>query len=360
MHCLFCHNKPKNKLATLESHNIIYSPHSIKPITNNMANPSEPPPSYEAAINSNSHGSNQASSSSQSHSQPHGQSGHLQVPGQGDDDAIPAAIRRSMEDEARALPKGWVRSYDPETGHQFFVDTTKEPPRSIWVHPYDDDEYLSTLPSEERERIEEESLRHPHDAQPSRADIMHDHTDISDNEDIPADLPPRKTPAPAQKKSFGRKMKDKLTGSTHEEREQERARRDQRERELYQRHLAIRQAMTKALQTGEPQLIGRDRDGKDVWLEPPQYSGSRSYPGGYGYNPYRGVGGLGGPMGGGMYGGGGMFAPPGMYRRPGMAYGRPYGRGYGGGYGMPMALGGGLLGGMMLGGAMGGMGGGFC
>jgi hypothetical protein len=344
--------------ATLESYNIfLHSTHNTKTNTNNMANPSEPPPSYEAAVNTHgrtsAHGSNQAGSSSQPHSQPHGQSGHLQVPGQGDDDAIPAAIRRSMEDEARPLPKGWVRSYDPETGHQFFVDTTKEPPRSIWMHPYDDDEYLRTLPSEERERIEEESLRHPHDAQPSKADIAHDHTDVSD-EDIPAELPPRKNVAPAQKKSFGRKMKDKLTGSTHEERQQERARRDQKEREMYQRHLAIRQAMTKAMQTGEPQLIGRDRDGKDVWLEPPQYSGSRSYPGGYGYNPYRGMGGgLGGPMGGGMYGGGGMFAPPGMYSRPGMAYGRPYGRGYGGGYGMPMALGGGLLGGMMLGGALG-------
>jgi hypothetical protein len=317
-----------------------------------MTTPSEPPPSYEAAINHNSgSGSNQASSSSR----PHGESGHLQVPGQGDDDAIPAAIRRSMEDEARALPKGWVRSYDPETSHQFFVDTTAEPPRSIWTHPYDDEEYLRTLSSEDRERIEHESMRHPKDAQPSKEDIMHDHTDISEDEDIPNDLPARKNAPPAQKKSFGRKMKDKLTGSTHEERQQERARREQKEREMYQRHLAIRQAMSKALQTGKPQLIGRDKDGQDVWLEPPQYSGSSRYPGGYGYNPYRG-GMLGGPTGGGgMYGGG--FAPPGMYNRPGMAYGRPYGRGYGGGYGMPMAMGGGLLGGMMLGGALGG---GFC
>jgi hypothetical protein len=109
--------------------------------------------------------------------------------------------------------------------------------------------------------------------------------------------------------------------------------------------------MDTALRTGKPQLIGRDKDGQDVWLEPPQYNGSSRYPGGYGYNPYRG-GMMGGPMGGGMYGGG--FAPPGMYSRPGMAYGRPYGRGYGGGYGMPLALGGGLLGGMMLGGALGG------
>jgi hypothetical protein len=305
-----------------------------------MSTPSEPPPSYEAAVNNNTsgHGSNHASSSS---SRPQGHSSHLQVPGQSDDDAIPAAIRRSMEDEARALPKGWVRSYDPETSHQFFVDTTANPPRSIWHHPYDDDEYLGTLTSEQRERIEHESLRRPDDAQPSKADIMHDHTDLEDDdEDYHADLPARKNAPPAQKKSFGRKMKDKLTGSTHEERQQERARREQKEREMYQRHLAIRQAMSKALETGKPQLIGRDKDGQDVWLEPPQYSGSSRYPGGYGYNPYRG--GLGGPMGGGMYGGGGVFAPPGMYSRPGMAYGRPYGRGYGGGYGMPMAMGGGF------------------
>ena len=351
-HCLLLSPHPTYKphISPRELHQSSIK-HNI--VTNSMTTPSEPPPSYEAAINHNSgSGSNQASSSSR----PHGESGHLQVPGQGDDDAIPAAIRRSMEDEARALPKGWVRSYDPETSHQFFVDTTSEPPRSIWTHPYDDDEYLNTLSSEDRERIEHESMRRPEDAQPNKADIMHDHTDISEDEDIPNDLPARKNAPPAQKKSFGRKMKDKLTGSTHEERQQERARREQKEREMYQRHLAIRQAMNKALQTGKPQLIGRDKDGQDVWLEPPQYSGSSRYPGGYGYNPYRGGGVLGGPMGGGVYGGG-MFAPPGMYRRPGMAYGRPYGRGYGGGYGMPMAMGGGLLGGMMLGGALGG---GFC
>lgn len=262
---------------------------------------------------------------------------------------MPASARRSMEDEARSLPKGWVRSYDPESHHQFFVDTTKDPPRSIWVHPYDDDEYLGSLSSEERERIEEESMRHPPDSQPSKADIMHDHTD---EDDVPNELPPRPQAPETQgkgKKSLGRRVKDKLTGSTHEEREQERARREQKERELYQRHLAIRDAMNKALQTGEPQLIGRDRDGQDVWLQPPQYRGSSQYPGGYGVSPY-GSGGMGG-FGGGMYGGG-MYAPPGMYRRPGMPYGRPYGRGYGGGYGMPLALGGGLLGGALLGGAM--------
>lgn len=311
-----------------------------------MANLSEPPPSYETAVKNNTGSSNQASSTSQA--QDHASSSHLQVPGQ-NKDGIPSTARRSMEDEGRALPKGWVRTYDPESDHQFFVDTTKDPPRSIWTHPYDDEEYLNSLPSEERERIEEESMRHPHDSQPSKADIMHDHTD---EEDVPGELPPRPSGSGTQdkgKRSLGRRMKDKITGTTHEEREQERARREQKERELYQRHLAIRNAMNKAMQTGEPQLIGKDRDGQDVWLQPPQYRGSSRYPGGYGVSPY-GSGGMGGWPGG-MYGGG-MYAPPGMYSRPMMPYGRPYGRGYGGGYGMPLALGGGLLGGALLGGAL--------
>lgn len=324
-----------------------------------MSNPSEPPPSYEAAINNN----NQASSSSSARPQDQSSSAQLQVPGQ-KDDGIPADVRRSMEDQSRTLPKGWVRTYDPESSHQFFVDTTKDPPRSIWVHPYDDEEYMSSLSSEDRERIEQENMNQP-SGSGDKSSKGHDSTiyDHTDEEEYPAELPPRDGAPEAQgkdkgKKSLGRRMKDKITGTTHEEREQERARRDERERELYQKHLAIRQAMDKALQTGQPQLIGRDRDGQDVWLQPPQYRGSSQYPGGYGVSPY-GSGGMGGIPGGmygrGMYGpgyGGGVFAPPGMYTRPGMPYGRPYRRGYGGGYGMPLAIGGGLLGGALLGGAM--------
>lgn len=44
---------------------------------------------------------------------------------------IPPHDRRSMEDENRDLPTGWVRTYDPKNSHQFFVDTTSNPPRSI-------------------------------------------------------------------------------------------------------------------------------------------------------------------------------------------------------------------------------------
>merc|ERR1711939_1055393 len=72
-------------------------------------------------------------------------------------------------------------------------------------------------------------------------------------------------------------MKDKLPSSSHEEREAQRRKRAQEEQEAYQRHLHIRRQMSKAMETGEPQLLGKDRNGKDVYIEPPQMP--RGYPG---------------------------------------------------------------------------------
>ncbi|KAJ7491124.1 hypothetical protein FB451DRAFT_1222132 [Mycena latifolia] len=39
-----------------------------------------------------------------------------------------------------ALPHGWVKQYDPASKRDFYVDTTV--PRSTWVHPYQDAQYL--------------------------------------------------------------------------------------------------------------------------------------------------------------------------------------------------------------------------
>ncbi|KAF2805380.1 uncharacterized protein BDZ99DRAFT_490892 [Mytilinidion resinicola] len=289
--------------------------------------PSEAPPPYSQVIGSASASTSQPTS-------------RLTVPARND---IPAEHRRSMEDEARPLPKGWLRTFDPENEHQFFVDTNQDPPRSIWTHPYDDEEYLRSLPSAERERIEAESEgRH----RASVPDLMAEHTDEEGghsprtSSSTHAELPPRPTDdkKTGKDRSLGRKLKDKLTSSTHEEREQARARRAEQERQLYARHMKYRAAMLKAVQTGQPQLLGQDREGKDVYIEPPAYRGGSGLYGGrgYGYNPY----------------GSGMYAPPGRYMRPVAPYGRPYGAGYGGGYGMPLALGGGLMGGMALGGLM--------
>ncbi|CAE6478161.1 unnamed protein product, partial [Rhizoctonia solani] len=54
--------------------------------------------------------------------------------------------QHSMEDESRPLPKGWVRDYDHANKHHFYVDTTANPLRSIWVHPFEDEQFQREHP----------------------------------------------------------------------------------------------------------------------------------------------------------------------------------------------------------------------
>ena len=166
------------------------------------------PPSYE-----------QVQAQSTASSTRTGASHTLNVPGSS---SIPPDARRSMEDEARDLPHGWVRQYDATEHHQFFVDTSAKPPRSIWHHPYDDEQYLSTLTSDERERLQETHRT------PSAAELEMDLTDEEDGDhhDVKgsapprgasssanAELPPRPT-ADSKKSGIGRKLKDKVTGKS--------------------------------------------------------------------------------------------------------------------------------------------------
>jgi len=295
------------------------------------------PPSYEQVTGQSTGTSNRPASNT------------LHVPRNG----IPPASRRSMEDEARALPPGWIRQYDHKEHHQFFVDTKGNPPRSIWHHPYDDDQYLKTLSSEERERLQE--THHT----PTTADLEAEITDDDEGHDHFAPnagtLPPRPsaTKRPSQsdsttKSGFGRRMKDKITNSTHEEREEKRRLRAEQERKEYEAHMAFRKALSKAMETGQPQLLGKDKNGKDIYVEPPAGPGAGygGYGGGgYGYNPYR-QGPYSQPYSTGVY----DQTPNARYIRPSYPYARPYGGGYGGGMGMPMM--GGLMGGMMLGGLL--------
>ncbi|ORY70967.1 uncharacterized protein BCR38DRAFT_331317 [Pseudomassariella vexata] len=269
---------------------------------------------------------------------------------------IPPNARRSMEDELRELPPGWVRTYDPETNHQFFVDTRADPaPRSIWHHPYDDDEYMKSLPAEERTRIKG-LVRHP-----MQEDITAETTDDEEGEGTHHQNLSLGHGKPQQKHKqtgFGRRLKDKLTGSTHEQRLAARQQREKQERDLYRQHLLFRTGLQKAIQTGQPQLLGKDDNGSDVYLEPP---GSR-YPG------VKSVRRINSQMQEVFYGEGAAvpvgarhIRPDGFYDvglmhgrsvgRPYQTYQRPYGNGYGGGIGMfPVAAP--LIGGMMLGGLL--------
>lgn len=285
---------------------------------------------------------------------------HLQVPQS--HNGIPAAYRRSMEDEHRPLPEGWVRQWDDKEQHQFFVDTKANPPRSIWVHPHDDETYLNTLTSEERELLQEQEREWAYDNTDDESSRKTSSAKLGDSSSakpisaqntgssFPAELPPRKSTS--GKVGFGEKLKEKVTGQTKEERAKQKALRDQQEKEYYEAHVKFRQAMQQAQMTGQPVWFARDPQGHDVYVEPPNMMYGQNYGNNaYGYNPYQS-----GPY----------ASPNARFIRPANPYaGRPYGGAYGGGYGgyggygrpgygggMGMPIAGGLLGGMLLGGLL--------
>jgi hypothetical protein len=270
--------------------------------------PSQPPPSYEASTSTSA---GRPTASANHHRERNG---------------IPPASRRSMEDELRPLPDGWVRQFDQKAGHQFFVDTKASPPRSIWQHPYDDDEYLGNLSPQERENL----TRLHHSV--SLKDI-----EAESSDDEHHNTPSRTAPGGQNElhglHKFTRKMKDRVTHSTHAEREAARQKRAIEEQKAYEAHLASRRALSRAIETGQPQFLGKDRDGRDVYIESPY---GPSVPAGVrGYNPYAQ-----GPY----------LDPNARFVRPEQPYSRPYGYGYGGGYGFPLV--GGLVGGALLGGLL--------
>ncbi|KAG8160690.1 hypothetical protein KVR01_008954 [Diaporthe batatas] len=212
-----------------------------------------------------------------------------------------------MEDSARALPEGWVRQYDRETHHQFFVDTRANPPRSIWHHPYDDEQYLASLPDHERDRIK--SLQRVHSLADIEAESSDDDTARgSHGQPAAATQQQQQQERLSKSEKFGRRLKDKLTSSTHQERAAKRQQRAEAERQAYYQHQHIRRQLVRAVETGEPQLLGRDGDGREVWIEPPH--GSQGLAGRANVrvvNPWDR---------GGYFGG-----PPGMMAGP---YARPY------------------------------------
>jgi hypothetical protein len=245
-----------------------------------------------------------------------------------------------MEDENRPVPEGWIRQFDPSENHQFFVDTRTSPPRPIWHHPYDDEQYMLSLSAEERSHIQETNRV------PNAAVEGESSNDEFNEPEQPSAIARGldATGQPVGTRKLGRRMKDALTNTTHEQREARRRMREEEERRAYEVHQRFRAAMAKAAQTGEPQLLGRDSDGRDVYIEPPYEGGSRLAGAqmygsrAYCYNPF-----IQGPYG----------YPNARFTRPTQPYSRPLGSGYGGGYGgrlgMPlMGLGGGLMLGNLL------------
>ncbi|KAI9460992.1 hypothetical protein BJY52DRAFT_1203671 [Lactarius psammicola] len=110
-----------------------------------------------------------------------------------------------MSAEQPPLPYGWVQEFDPNTNHPFWVDTKADPPRAIWTHPYEDEQYLREHP-EVREKVG--SLAQQQDSKdsstkPARRHSFNGHDSASKGK---------------EKRGFFGKLKDKAIG-TKEERE---------------------------------------------------------------------------------------------------------------------------------------------
>ncbi|KAG8888595.1 hypothetical protein FRB98_007359 [Tulasnella sp. 332] len=160
----------------------------------------------------------------------------LQVP-------ISDVQRMSMEDEERPLPEGWCIIFgswvyemvDDRAWMHFQVDTRAHPPRSIWVHPFED-------PQWQQEHRAAANARPP----PGPPPKPQSQSPTSPDSKLRKDRPPEKdgggqssTSGSNEKRGFFGKIKDDLVG-TKEERAAAKEKRAQQERE-YQARMAQQQ-----------------------------------------------------------------------------------------------------------------------
>jgi len=270
------------------------------------------------------------------------------------------------------LPDGWVQQYDERSEHPFWVDTKATPPRSIWTHPYDDDEFLNNH-TEFRDKLRQQmkaeltsdspppyptSRRHSVSGAPSDA---HDSLRKSSSPKIPIAGPSgSKDQGKDKQRGFFAKLKDKAIG-TKEEREEARRQEaqmmqqmaEQRRQQLVQRQQA---AELQRQQFAAQQTSSRGFNNDQYAYGPPAGSPGLYYGGGgfgrdrWDRHGHRGLRGRFDRFGGGGYQDQGYY-DQGYYDDP---YDRQRGRGGfggggfgGGGIGLPLL--GGLAGGLLLG-----------
>ncbi|KAG8901543.1 hypothetical protein FRB99_005225 [Tulasnella sp. 403] len=251
------------------------------------------------------------------------QSNHdLQVP-------MTDVARKSMEDEERSLPEGWLRQFDANTQHHFYVDTRAKPPRSIWVHPYDDEQFQKEHP----ELVP--SIPSGSAAPPSPSGKLHKERPLPDvktektESDIdgassagagPSTEGAQKAPVSPSTRGFFGKLKDKAIG-TKEEREAEEQRRkvekqrrkaeeEERARQYMERRKILLEAQYRQQQMPNYSNVYNYGYRPGTYYAPPSFPYNRRPAGGSNYAPVLG-GVLGGllladALDGGLFDGGGF------------------------------------------------------
>ena len=159
-----------------------------------------------------------------------------------------------MTTDRYPLPFGWIKEFDRASGFPYYVcpslssaavldtdlhssrkvDTKADPPRSIWIHPYEDELYLKAHP-DVREKIKAGGRPGSSEANvdpPSFEESQRRHSfgeASSSSRPKPTTTSAAKSSKPKDRHFFG-KLKDKAIG-TKEEREAEKRRR--REEVIY-------------------------------------------------------------------------------------------------------------------------------
>jgi len=109
------------------------------------------------------------------------------------------------------LPAGWIQQFDEQTNHPFWVDTRAKPPRAIWVHPYEDEQFFNEHP-DIRDRLSRPNNGEvPSKAPPTRHSIDGSMPSRSRNDTgfTKSDPTTREDMASQKHRGFFRKLKDK-------------------------------------------------------------------------------------------------------------------------------------------------------
>ncbi|KAF9787332.1 hypothetical protein BJ322DRAFT_1210219 [Thelephora terrestris] len=219
-------------------------------------------------------------------------------------------VHSTMQTDRYPLPFGWIKEFDQASGRSFYVDTKATPPRSIWTHPYEDDEYLKAHP-DVREKLStgrfggsDSNLLPPSFEESQRRHSFGGGRASSSSQSQATNMP---VPSSSKQRGPIGSLKDHLFG-TKEERKAEKLRKKEQDRAFKEAQRERIQQMNAARQqyyANQPQY-GYDRfNGYDSRYCDPRLGGGSYYGGGgFGSNTRRGGGGgLALPLLGGLAGG---------------------------------------------------------
>jgi len=198
----------------------------------------------------------------------------------------------------RPLPYGWISQVDQNSGHKFYVDTKATPPRSIWVHPLEDEQYLREHPeAREKARLAADDNQ-PQYSAPTTPPVGSPATSSSQRTGYAA--PAGSKP---EKRGLFSKLKDATVG-TKEEREQEKRHKAEQKRQM----LELRERRHQEMLAQQAAMYQQQQQQQEMYArQNPQYQ--QQFAPQYGYAPQQtqrsgfGGGGMAMPLLGGLAGG---------------------------------------------------------